>query len=636
MLRPVIRAHRLPHGIAARSLRHQWQSQRVQQAITRRAFADEKGPDKNVLPGSESNTVAGIPQEPILDANKTATATPEIPPSGIPKIPPTPAEAGAISPPPPALAAPAAPKPKRRFRRFVSSILILAILGYAGGVYYSLVNDNFHDFFSEFVPYGEDAVAYFEEREFRKRFPNKVVEDKKWPQLRGEQKVTIGKNSGLTAKAAQEEKIQDLGVKGRHMSSTEENKAKAAPVEAKTVTQEKKPAPAPAPAPAPPKEKTALPKPIDHINVAQATEPVVQKVVKMVNDIITAVNASPEASKYASTISSAKAELQNVIAGITELKDKTSVEAENQIKNAHTEFDSAAKELVRRLQGEMHEQEAKWREEYETERERLSTSYSQRLAAELEATKKLTEEKNKNALLEQEISLQKRFAEEVRKHVEEERDGRLSKLDQLSTSVADLEKLTGDWTSVIDSNLQTQHLHIALEAIRAAIHNQDVPKPFLNELVALKEIGKDNELISSAIASIHPASYQRGIPSPSALIDRFRRVASEVRKASLLPEDAGIASHAASAVLSKLMFEKRDRSGRGLPEGNDVEAILGRAEVLLEEGRLDEAAREMNGLKGWAGVLSRDWVDQCRRVLEVQQAVDVISTEARLRSLLVE
>jgi hypothetical protein len=71
---------------------------------------------------------------------------------------------------------------------------------------------------------------------------------------------------------------------------------------------------------------------------------------------------------------------------------------------------------------------------------------------------------------------------------------------------------------------------------------------------------------------------------------------------------------------------------------------------------LESATREMNGLKGWAGVLSRDWVAETRRVLEVRQAVDVsapslqnvndlqiadervlqvIAAEARLQSLLV-
>jgi len=33
--------------------------------------------------------------------------------------------------------------------------------------------------------------------------------------------------------------------------------------------------------------------------------------------------------------------------------------------------------------------------------------------------------------------------------------------------------------------------------------------------------------------------------------------------------------------------------------------------------------REVNGLRGWAGVLSRDWVGEGRRCLEVRQAVDV-------------
>jgi MICOS complex subunit MIC60 len=102
------------------------------------------------------------------------------------------------------------------------------------------------------------------------------------------------------------------------------------------------------------------------------------------------------------------------------------------------------------------------------------------------------------------------------------------------------------------------------------------------------------------------------------LVDRFRRVATEVRKASLLPEDAGVASHASSYVLSKILFKKK-----GLATGDDVESILTRTETFLEEGDLDGAAREMNGLKGWAKTLSKDWLGEVRKVLEVQQALDV-------------
>lgn len=512
-------------------------------------------------------------------------------------------------------------------------MIILSALGYAGGVYYSLVNDNFHDFFTEYVPFGEDAVAYFEEREYRRRFPARDLQGRTWPQTRGENKVTIARQSGVNPRVADENDNpgSDLAQKGRHTSAVEDNKAKSSDAkkpepkkeDKSDVTHKLLPKKDEKTAAVPSEHKATHPAAslVDNQNIAEGQERAVQELVKLVNNIITAVNASPEASKYATTIASAKSDLDKVIGEIKILRDQTAQEADTQIKNAHLEFDHAAKELVRRLEGEMREQETRWREEYEQERERLSTSYQHKLSAELDAAKKVLEQKNRNALLEQEITLQKKFMDSVKSKVEEERSGRLSKLDELSSNVEELEKLTSQWNEVVDTTLQTQHLQVALEALRAKLQETDFPTPFINELVALKEVSKNDEVVSAAIASMNPVAYQRGVPSAAALIDRFRRVATEVRKASLLPEDAGVASHAASAVLSRLMFQKK--TDRGLPEGDDVEATLARTEVLLEEGDLDAAAREMNGLKGWAGVLSRDWVAECRRVLEVRQAVDV-------------
>jgi MICOS complex subunit MIC60 len=134
----------------------------------------------------------------------------------------------------------------------------------------------------------------------------------------------------------------------------------------------------------------------------------------------------------------------------------------------------------------------------------------------------------------------------------------------------------------------------------------------------LKEVADGDPIVDAAIASMNPITYQRGLPSSAQLLDRFRRVSTEVRKASLLPESAGVGSHFASLLLSRIMFKKQ-----GQPRGDDVESILTRSETLLEEGDLDGAAREVNTLQGWAGVLSRDWLQECRRVLEVRQALDV-------------
>lgn len=629
-----------------RAVRPQWPSAAAAAAVARRCYADDKTPpitpSLTPLPSSTSvkdatilaDQVPSLPPTPTTVAPSASRDAPTIPPA---PTPPTGPGSASVAPEP---ASP--PKRKRRtLRKLLLWLTLLSGLGYAGGVWYSLVSDNFHDFFTEFVPFGEEAVAYFEEREFRRRFPGRAGQPRLHPQPAGDAKVTIPGKSGLTARLAQTEGT-DLATTGPHISAVADNKPPPATSEPPAAT----PPPAKSSPVKPsvelkPAEKEVVKElsspakaiePLDHLNVPAASEPVVQDVVKIVNDIITVINADKaHDGRYNSALDKAKSELAKVVSDINMLKEDLQKTAQDQIKAAHAEFEDAAKELVQRLDHQMQEQEAHWKEEYENERERLQRTYRQKTQTELEAAQKVYEQKLKNELVEQSIQLQRSFTTTVRDRVEAERDGRLGKLNQLSSSVHELEKLTAEWNDVIDANLKTQHLVVAVEAVKSALDTQTTPKPFVSELAALKEIAADDPVVSAAIASINPAAYQRGIPSPALLIDRFRRVASEVRKAALLPEDAGVASHLASLAMSKVLFKKS-----GLAVGSDVEAVLSRTEVLLEEGDLDAAAREMNGLQGWAKVLSKDWLAEVRRVLEVRQALDVIATEARLNSLLIE
>ncbi|KAH7078724.1 formation of crista junctions protein 1 [Paraphoma chrysanthemicola] len=620
----------------ARSARPQWR-------ILQRCYADNKSGETAIPNPAPAVT-------PSISAAKPAST--EIPASDIPKPPPAPAtttiasaasrsapvELPTTTPPTGPGSASVAPNPKQpkkpkkgRLRRLLLWLTILSGLGYAGGVWYSLVSDNFHDFFTEYVPFGEDAVAYFEEREFRRRFPGRAGQPRLHPQISGENKVTIPGKSGLSARVA-DEGHSDLGSRGPHVSAVADNKPSSAGAQPKVGsdtpaatppknTQEKKQEQAqrekPTASPSHPdkaelKAEAASPAQaksitqLDHLAVPAANEAVVQDVVKIVNDIITVINAdSAHDGRYNSALDKAKSELGRVVSDINLMKANLRKESEDKIKAAHAEFEAASRELVQRLDHQMHAQETHWKEEYENERERLSQTYKDRLRSELDAAHKVYEQKVKNELLEQNIQLQKSFTANVRDRVEAERDGRLGKLNELSSSVHELEKLTAEWNSVVDANLKTQHLVVAVEAVKSALETQATPKPFVSELAALKEIAADDPVVSAAIASINPAAYQRGIPSSALLIDRFRRVAGEVRKAALLPEDAGVASHIASLAMSKVLFKKS-----GLAVGQDVEAVLARTEVLLEEGDLDAAAREMNGLQGWAKVLSKDWLSE--------------------------
>jgi mitofilin len=532
------------------------------------------------------------------------------------------------------------PKKKGRLRRFLFNLIVLTTLGYGIAVYYALTSDNWHDFFTEYVPFGEEVVAYFEEREFKKRFLQRPQDARLHPQVRGEPKVTIPGRAGASAQKVEQ---ADLASKGRHVSAVEEDKpvtphpqtvqAPKASLDASKGTKstahqlmpkedklESKKAESPVAAAAPTQEpaKSEVVSHIDNLNIEHASEPVVQDIVKILNDIITVINADNAGGKYGSTVDKAKGELSKVLADIDALRQEEKKAAEEKVGKLHEEFDEAARELLRRSDAQMQEMEMRWREEYETERSNLGKTYESKVEEELASAKKVYDQMLKNELLKQAIALRKDFTKTVGDTIEAERGGRLSKLDELSSNVAELEKLTTEWNSVLDSTMHTQHLLVAVEAARSTLENSDRPKPFVAELAALKEVAANNPVVNAAIASVHPTAYQRGIPTSAQLIDRFRRVASEVRKAALLPDNAGVASHAASVLLSMVMFKKG-----GLPAGNDVESILARSEVLLEEGNLEAAVQEMNTLSGWAKTLSRDWLAESRRVLEVQQALDV-------------
>jgi mitofilin len=504
-------------------------------------------------------------------------------------------------------------------------------------VYYSLKYDNVHDFFTEYVPYGEEAVLYFEEREFRRRFHDALA--RLQPKV-DSPTVTIPKSSGAKWRLADQDRkgsgVSDVGKPGPHTSS---KKAKEQPKEreeiidgsaqkvipedsramAKTVSVS-----SPSPpkdtkdAAQVPKELSANSKPLAQVELSNANDPVVQDLVNVINNIIKAVNDSGSGAAFETAIFNAKAELSNLNDHIRALKEGMERAVQNQLNEKDLEFAKAAQGLVTKVNHHVEDLEHQLREEFEVEREIIAKSYQRKLQTELERSRELSEQRLRNGLLEQAIEMKRQWVTEIEDRVERERNGRLGKLRELEAAVHALEKLTAKWDSIVSIALKTQKTFTAIEAVRASYESPEQPKPFLREMAALKEICADDELVRAAIASINPAAYQRGVSTHTMLVERFRKLADEVRRVALLPEDAGVATHAGNWILSKFMFKKS-----GLAEGNDVESILAKTETYLEEGDVDSAAREMNQLSGWARTLAKDWLREARLLLEVQQAVGV-------------
>ncbi|KAL4941142.1 MICOS complex subunit mic60 [Aspergillus oleicola] len=556
---------------------------------------------------------------------------------------PVPTETAAAQSSGPDASATPNPAPQRktgRFRRFLIYFILSSGLAYGGGVFLALKSDNFHDFFTEYVPYGEESVLYFEERDFYRRFPNTLRNKNHPPTAPRDEgsRVTIPSKSGLYSKEV-EQTGSDVSQPGPHMSAVSSDKvhettikpAAAKPEEKTATVKQAKEQVKEEPKEGPKKATSSPITTLEFAKVSEGDEPIVQELVKTFNDIITVISADENSGKYSKPVAKAKEELQKIGEQILAVRDEARRAAQEEIEKAHATFDNSARELIRQFEDVRASDATQYREEFEAERQRIVLSYQDKIQTDLQRAQEIAEQRLQNELVEQAIELNRKYLHEVKDLVEREREGRLSKLSELTANVSELEKLTTGWREVIDTNLKTQQLQVAVDAVRSALERSAIPRPFVRELVAVKELAGDDAVVEAAISSINPTAYQRGIPSTPQIIERFRRVADEVRKASLLPEDAGIASHAASVVLSKVMFKKDASAG-----SDDVESVLVRTETLLEEGNLDDAAREMNSLKGWAKILSKDWLADVRRVLEVKQALEVIETQARLQCLRVE
>ncbi|KAF3172689.1 Formation of crista junctions protein 1 [Orbilia oligospora] len=619
--------------------------------LQRRFLADKKPttsttPPTVVLPGS-SSTVKDAPPVPKLETPVTPSLTPK-PPSPEAQVPLTPDPAkiptAATTPPPPP-PPPPPPKQTHRLRNTFLTLVSLTLLTYTGGVYFSLQNDNFHDFFTEYIPFGETLVLEIQDRQFRSRFPH--ANPGTIPNPPNYASVTIPTRSGATWKLSEKEdpsKAQ-LDRDGPYKSSKKDEGIKSVHPDTSavvTVISEKDtPGPKSAGNHLDSSKKKAgtssLSSPAISPAAVEHHDPIMHDLVKIINSVIEVINTSDAKKHFDDAIVSAKEEVKNVNEKIQELKASAQAstssgleasEVTEKLKEQEIEFTKVASGIVQTMEGQLAQVENKWREEFERERDLLAESYKAKLETELKRSDDLSEARLKNELLEQALRLKRQWIAELKDRVEQERDGRLGKLKQLAEEVEKLGEVASVWTETLDENLRTQKMHVALEAVKASVNNPDQPRPFVRELAALKEVSSEDEVVKAAIASINPIAYQKGVSSPAQIIDRFRRVAVEVRKASLVPEDAGVFGHASSWVASKILFTKT-----GLATSNDVEAILARTETYLQEGELDKAAREMNQLKGWAKTLAGDWLKDVRVLLEVRQAVDVIAAQARLQSL---
>ncbi|CDO75188.1 hypothetical protein BN946_scf184866.g29 [Trametes cinnabarina] len=403
---------------------------------------------------------------------------------------------------------------------------------------------------------------------------------------------------------------------------------KAAPENKPESAKEEAPA-TPAPKPDP------LPLVAPAVAAFSSSEPVIAQLATVIDDLASYLNTNPTAAEKARDIlDTAKIDLTQLATRIDEVRETERKKLEASLDEQARECMQSLMELEMQAQDKLDSQEENFRKFFEQERAKLIQEYRQKLDHELQTQSEIINERLRNEVIAQGIELQRRWIREIKMRVEQERGGRLAKLDEIATNLKRLERVALDNSALLDENIR---IHALWSAIRAVHHAVDAPerKPFREELRALRHVAaaREDPVVAAAVETLDKSEVPDvGVEPLADLATWFTTsVYPRVASVALVPDqNAGVLSYLASNLFSYFRFQRH-----GFVEGSDVLSVLARAEYYLNEKDLDSAARELNQLKGPAKVLLSDWLEAARRRLEVLQALEVVEAEATLASLLV-
>ncbi|SJX60686.1 related to FCJ1-mitochondrial inner membrane protein involved in formation of crista junctions [Sporisorium reilianum f. sp. reilianum] len=385
-------------------------------------------------------------------------------------------------------------------------------------------------------------------------------------------------------------------------------------------------------------EAPKLPLLAPSIKSLSGSEPMIAQLAGTIDELTTFLKETPSSgAKAKGVLENAQIDLEQLSQRLETIKREEAKRVENSLAAQAKRYEAQISQQSQEAASKLSSRESDWQKSFEEERAKQMEQFKEKLEKELATQSQIINERLKEEVIAQGIELQRRWMKDIKAKVEEERGGRLAKLDELATELKSLEKVSLDNSSVLDDNVSVHTLWTAVRAVQHALDDSSATKrPFGEQLRVLKGTSKarDDAVLSAAIETLDASgAADTGVESFTTLKQWFdHKVGPRVRQVSLVPspETAGVLSHLASAALSPILFHKK-----GLVPGDDVPSVIARAEYYLDRKDLDAATRELNQLQGWPKLLASDWLAAARKRLEVQQALDVVHTEASLASLMV-
>ena len=196
-------------------------------------------------------------------------------------------------------------------------------------------------------------------------------------------------------------------------------------------------------------------------------------------------------------------------------------------------------------------------------------------------------------------------------------------IEPVSTKIASLEKsVAGVVRSEQDRNATAGNvlLSIELNNLKRAI---DRGGRYASELAAVKKVGGD-KLNLTVLESAQAA----GVPSLPALQTEFRSLAYTIIDADAEPEGGSVVDRLLASAQSVVRVRKVSHNA----DDKSTEAVVGRMEAELKEGRLGDLLEESKGLNDKARAAALPWLKKIEARYEIEKAI--ASLEQSLKNAL--
>lgn len=149
--------------------------------------------------------------------------------------------------------------------------------------------------------------------------------------------------------------------------------------------------------------------------------------------------------------------------------------------------------------------------------------------------------------------------------------------------------------------------------------SMDRNAPFKNDLETLRQLAKDDPELLASIDQLSPFA-ESGVLSREQLEKEFKDLASDIVISELRGEDVNWTDKARER-LSNLVKIRRE----GYVQGEETEAVVARAEYLLDQGNVEGAIAELQSLKGPAATTAQPWLQKAEARSSADELFDMAS-----------